>query len=201
MDQKTIDTYNKMATEYDNTTFDFWKYFPKTIISNFTELINKGGVIIDVGSGPGRDGLILKDKGYEIICLDASEVMVKICIEKGLHAVVGDFLDLPFNDSEFDGVWAYTSLLHVEKNKITKALNEIHRVLKNDGVFVLGMIEGDTEEYKTTSGIDKPRYFAFYTKDELENLLKEAGFEILYFEEFKPRSKNYLNFISKKVIL
>jgi ubiquinone/menaquinone biosynthesis C-methylase UbiE len=198
MDQKTIDTYNKMAQDYDNETIDFWERFPKTFITKFTEVTKKNGKILDVGSGPGRDGLMLKKEGFSIICLDASETMVKICKEKGLEAVIGDFLKLPFVDSEFDGVWAYTSLLHVEKAKIKLALHEIWKVLKIGAIFAVGMIEGSTEEYRTSSGVNKPRYFAYYKKDELEKLLKEAGFEILYFEQFKPGSKNYLNFISRK---
>ncbi len=199
MDQKTIDTYNKMALDYDTETVDFWDRFPRTIINNFKNSIEKNGKILDVGSGPGRDGLILKNEGFDITCLDASETMVKICLEKGLKAILGDFLKLPFGNSEFDGVWAYTSLLHIEKNKIKLALNEIKRVLKKDGIFALGMIDGEVEEYRISSGVDKPRYFAFYKREELENILKESGFQILYFEQFKPGSKNYLNFISKKI--
>lgn len=199
MDQKTIDTYNKMAAEYDNETIDFWERFSKTFINNFTELINISGKILDVGSGPGRDGLILKKSGFTITCLDASQTMVNICEEKGLDTILGDFLELPFKDLEFDGVWAYTSLLHIEKNKINDALEEINRVLKNNAIFALGMIEGDREEYRTSAGIDKPRYFAYYTKEELENYIIKAGFKTLHFEKLKVGSKNYLNFISRKI--
>jgi len=58
MDQKTIDTYNELAKEYDMETLDFWDRFPRTIIDKFTELTK--GKVLDVGSGSGRDGLILK---------------------------------------------------------------------------------------------------------------------------------------------
>jgi hypothetical protein len=60
------------------------------------------------------------------------------------------------------------------------------------------MIEGDKEEYRESSGVGKPRLFSFYKKDELENILYQAGFEIIYFEQFQPKSKNYLNFICRK---
>lgn len=200
MDQKTIDTYNKMAKDYDSETVDFWKHFPKTFINKFIEFTNKKGKVLNVGSGPGRDGLILKKEGLDVVCLDASKTMVSICIERGLNTVVGDFLNLPFTTSEFGGVWAYTSLLHVKKEKMRLALCEINRVLKPGGIFALGMIEGDKEEYKTSVGVDKPRYFALYTKSEIEKLLKECRFEILYFEQFRPRSNNYLNFISRKIV-
>jgi len=61
------------------------------------------------------------------------------------------------------------------------------------------MIEGETEGYRESSGVNMPRLFSFYTKEELELLLNKHGFEIIYFETFKPGSKNYLNFIAKKI--
>lgn len=196
MDEKTIQTYNQMAKEYDNKTIDFWQRFPRTFFDKFAELVH--GKILDVGSGPGRDGLLLKEKGLEVICLDASEAMIKLCEEKGLQSVVGDFLSMPFADNSFDGAWAYTSLLHIPKADVSTAFNEIKRVLKNDGILGLGLIEGDTEEYRESSGVNMPRWFSFYTKEEVEQLLTRHGFKVLYFEQFQPRSKNYLNFIAQK---
>ncbi|MFA6338752.1 MAG: class I SAM-dependent methyltransferase [Candidatus Paceibacterota bacterium] len=195
MDAKTIKTYNQTAKEYDDETIDFWDRFPKIFFDKFAELVK--GKVLDVGSGPGRDGLILKQKGLEVVCLDASEVMVKFCEEKGLKAVLGDFNDLPFENDSFDGVWAYTSLLHIPKAEISQPIEEIKRVLKDGGIFGIGMIEGETEGYRESSGINMPRWFSFYTKLEIEELFQKHGFEIVYFNQFKPGSKNYLNFIAK----
>ena len=197
MDQKTINTYNELAEEYDAETSDFWDKFPRTIIDKFTELTK--GKVLNIGSGPGRDGLILRDAGLEVICLDASEAMVKLSQERGLESIVGNFNALPFSKDSFDGVWAYTSLLHVLKSEIKKPLSEINRVLKPGGIFLLGLIEGVNEEYCETERVTKPRWFSFYTKIEVEKLLKQSGFEIVYFEQFKPRTHTYLNFISKKI--
>lgn len=197
MDQKTIQTYNLIAKEYDEETIDFWEKFPRTFFDKFAELVK--GKVLDVGSGPGRDGLLLQERGLEVICLDASEAMVKLCVGKGLEAVIGDFNNLPFADENFAGVWAYTSLLHIKKADVQKPLEEIKRVLKAKGIFGLGLIEGETEEYKESSGVNMPRWFSFYTKEEVKNLLKNNGFEVFYFESFKPRSKNYLNFIARKI--
>lgn len=197
MDQKTINTYNILAKEYDDETADFWDKFPQNFFNKFIELVQ--GRVLDVGSGPGRDGLILQKKGLDVVCLDASEAMIKISSEKGLESILGDFNDLPFIDESFGGVWAYTSLLHVPKSEIQKPLNEIYRVLKVDGILGLGLIEGEFEGYRESSGVDMPRWFSFYTKKEIEELLKNNGFEIIYFDIFKPGSRNYLNFIARKI--
>ncbi len=198
-DQQTIDTYNKMATEYDEETAEFWHIFPHTFFDRFRELAReRGTTVLDVGSGPGRDGLMLKKAGLDVTCLDASAAMVALSAQRGLSSIVGDFNHLPFTDQSFAGVWSYTALLHVPKNEITTPLTEIHRVLADNGVFGLGMIEGDTEGYKESSGMQLPRWFSYYTRAELEALLTSHNFHVIYFEQFRPGSKNYLNFIAQK---
>jgi ubiquinone/menaquinone biosynthesis C-methylase UbiE len=196
MDQQTIDTYNKMAKEYDDETVDFWEQFPRTFVDKFIEL--SGKKIIDIGSGPGRDGLLLQQAGKEVVCVDASEAMVKLSSERGLQSVLTGFDNLPFENESFDGAWSYTALLHIPKKSVEVPLKEIYRVLKPSGIFALGLIEGDSEEYKESSGVDMPRWFSFYQKDEVIGLCKKYDFKLLYFETFTPRSKNYLNFIFRK---
>lgn len=195
MDEKTIKTYDEMAQEYDEETKDFWDRFPSTILENFYKNVGGSRKILDLGSGPGRDGLMLKNKGLAVVCLDASIKMVNFCKEKGLEAVQGDLLNIPFEGNSFDGVWAYTSLLHIKKDQFDKAVSEIKRVLKADGVIGIGLIEGEGELYRESSGVNKPRWFAFYTKDELEKIFEKHNLEIVYFEEFIPSSKKYLNYI------
>jgi len=196
MDKATIDTYNRMASEYDAEVTDFWDRFPHTVIDTFSDLAQ--GRVLDIGSGSGRDGLILQKKDLDVVCLDASEAMVALTTSRGLNSIVGDFCTLPFQDEAFGGVWAYTSLLHIPKAEVETAFSEISRVLARNGVFGLGMIEGIDELYRESAGVGLPRWFSYYQKDEIEKLLQEHGFTVVYFEQFKPSSKNYLNFISKK---
>ena len=195
MDAKTIYAYNQMGQKYNEETYDFWQRFPRTFLDEFARLTQ--GKILDVGSGPGRDGLLLQQCGLKVLCFDASETMVKICKSKGLEAVVGDFTTLPFENDSFDGVWAYTSLLHVPKAEIMFPLQEMKRVLKANGFFGLGLIEGEGEEYKETSKVTLPRLFGYYQKDEVEMILHNLDFDVVYFEQFKPGKHNYLNFIAQ----
>ncbi|OGY94158.1 MAG: hypothetical protein A2406_01620 [Candidatus Komeilibacteria bacterium RIFOXYC1_FULL_37_11] len=197
MDQQTINTYNRMSQEYDDETADFWERFPRTFLDKFIKL--SGNKILDVGSGPGRDGLILQQAGKNVVCVDASAAMVKLSSDRGLNSIVASFDNLPFENNSFDGVWSYTALLHIPKKSIDTPLQEIFRIIKPSGIFALGLIEGDTEGYKESSEVTMPRWFSFYQKDEVENLCQKHGFELVYFETFKPGSKPYLNFIFRKI--
>lgn len=197
MDPRTIAAYDEFARKYDEETSDFWDRFPRTFFDKFAA--STTGKVLDVGSGPGRDGAVLRDRGLEVVCLDASAAMVEMSRAKGLQSVQGDFLHLPFADESFDAVWAYTSLLHVPKAEVGAALAEVRRVLKPSGTLGLGLIEGEVEEYRDSPKVPSPRWFSFYSRAEVEALLAAHGFSVTYFEVFKPSTKNYLNFIAKKV--
>ncbi|MDP2705872.1 MAG: class I SAM-dependent methyltransferase [bacterium] len=198
MDKETIKTYDQTAKQYDDETVDFWNKFPKTFLDKFASLAKEK--VLNIGSGPGRDGLLLKERGLTVVCLDASEAMISLSRERGLESVLGDFNQLPFEDSSFDSVWAYTSLLHVPKEEASKSIVEIKRVLRSGGILGLGLIEGETEGYKESSDIEMPRWFSFYTKPEVEEFLRKYGFGVVYFEEYKIGTKNFLNFIAKKLV-
>ncbi len=198
MDSQTIDTYNQLAQVYDDETKVFWDIFPREVFDKFSNLVQ--GRILDVGSGPGRDGLLLRERGLDVLCVDASETMVNMCKDRGLESLQVDFMNMPFEDEAFGGVWAYTSFLHVPKSEVLKALLESKRVLKKGGIMGVGMIEGEFEGYRESSSISLPRWFSFYTKEEIEALFLEAGLEIIYFGQHRleGKTKDYLNYLLKK---
>lgn len=194
MDKITINTYNKIAEDYDEETKDFWLNFPNTLITSFVEKVSGDKKVLDMGSGPGRDALILQEKGLRVVCFDASKTMLELCKNKGLETVQGCMLSLPFEDKLFDAVWAYTSLLHLRKKDIDIAMNEINRVLKKNGIFSLGMIEGEKELYRESSGAGLARWFAFYKEKEYMNK-KEKQIEERAIEYARSNKKN----IAKKL--
>lgn len=196
MDAQTIDTYNTHAHVYDQETKDFWEKFPSTFLDTFA--LHAQFQVLDVGSGPGRDALLLDSKGLEVICVDASPAMVDICTERGLTAIEGDLLALPFPDHSFDGVWSYTSLLHLPRHELGRALAEIYRVLRWNGVLGLGMIEGDTEEYRENMGEGARRLFTYVTPSEIESLLSVAGFSVFFSETITPGKRRYIHILARK---
>ena len=199
MDTLTINTYNESAKEYEIKAKNYWDQNPRTFIDKFTNLVK--GKVLDLGSGPGRDALIFKERGISVVCLDASIAMINLCKEKKLEVVLGNFESIPFENNYFFGVWAYTSLLHINKAKILEIINEIKRVLNDNGIFGLSLIEGEGEGYRDSTYVKKPRWFSFYKKEEIEIILKTLEFEIIYFEKIETDSKNYLNFISRKSLV
>ncbi len=198
MDRATIKTYDKYAKEYDQEVIEFWENFPKIIIDKFCEDL-KGKKILDLGSGSGRDALILRDKGLEIVCVDASKEMIKITNNLGFESIESDFQNYDFSKEKFDGVWAYTSLLHINKEEMKKILKKIYKTLKPNGIFLIGMIEGIYEgEIERENMLGEKRFFRFYEEQELKNIIEKIGFKFEFQERYKPHSKTYLSQIYRK---
>ncbi|MCA9389655.1 MAG: class I SAM-dependent methyltransferase [Candidatus Magasanikbacteria bacterium] len=197
MKSLTIDTYNAFAQVYDDETTGFWRDFPTSFIDEFAR--NVDGDVLNIGCGPGRDGLLLEERGLQVTHIDASESMIKLATEHGLKASLGDMLNLQFRADRFAGIWSYTTMLHLPKSQIGLAFSEAARVLKPGGWFALGMQEGEGESYKESSEMHAPRWFALYSREELTALLEEQGFKVHSITSMKPKSKTYLHLLCQKM--
>ena len=198
MKSLTIDTYNTYAQVYDNEIAGFWQDFPSKIIDEFAKKVH--GDILNIGCGTGRDGLLLEERKLTVTHIDASKTMVEMCQSRGLKAQLDDMLNLQFRADRFDGVWSYMTLVHLPKEQMNLGLDQISRVLKLGGWLMLGMQEGVGESYRESSEIHAPRWFALYTREEIETLLIQHGFTVHFFESYKPKSKTYLHFLCQKTL-
>jgi len=124
------------------------------------------------------------------------EKLIAVAKEQHPHISfqVGNFLNLQFGDAIFDGVWAHQSLLHLETvEDVSKALAEFYRVLKPSGVMLV-QVKAMTTKNKTAvvtdafSGHD--RFFQYFTKPEVTELLTKAGFTIESIEQFRESDRN-----------
>lgn len=196
---KTIDCYNNFSQIYDEQVVDFWNNFPISTINDFTKRLS-GKKVLNLGSGSGRDSVLLRNHRLEVICFDGSEEMIKRTRELGFDSIQGDFAELSFENNSFDGVWAYTSLLHVPEEDLIKVLDKILLILKDKGVLLLGMIEGEFEGYIEEDGIsgNNSRFFKYYTSDKLKVLAESVGFRLVYEERYIPRKKVFLSQVFMK---
>lgn len=142
----------------------------------------KNARILDLGAGSGIYAKYFKNQGLDVTCIDISPEMVELCLNKNLHAKVMDFYDLKYEDNTYDAIWSMNTLLHVPKSSIDVVLNEVKRTLKDNGIFYLGILGGESFEGIYEKDFYKPkRYFSFYTNNELKDLI-ERYFHIEYFD-------------------
>jgi SAM-dependent methyltransferase len=193
----TVEAYNRYAELYDQEVIDFWSNFPNDFLEQFAQHL-PGTRILDVGSGSGRDALLLQQMGLEVICQDGSTSMIDITTKLGFESHLVDFSDMDFGHASFDGVWAYTSLIHIPQDEARAVIKQLRNSLKPDGVFAIGVIEGNDAsmvERKTMPGVS--RYFKNYSSHELAELIEPLGFTLLYESSYQPHHKVYLNQLYK----
>ena len=101
----------------------------------------------------------------------------------------------------YDGIWACSSILHVEKEKLTDILCKMINSLKVNGVIYTSFKLGTGYEIKEN------KYYNYLTKEEMVEKLNEVSADIElvdYFETFpstKRKAPNTIwgNFIIKKI--
>lgn len=183
-------TYNNHAQEREKNEMQEWKARPRQTFLTLLQKENKR-TLLEIGAGHGRDSKFFKDNNLEVVAVDLSDEMVKLCREKGIEAYEHDFYNLSGINRRFDAVWAMNCLLHVEKDRLGSVLNEISLVLNTSGLYFMGVYGGFDEEGIWEDDTYTPkRFFSFYTDDSILKVVKNY-FDIVRFEKIDTGGKYY----------
>lgn len=139
-------------------------------LTAFLALLPKGGRVLDLGCGTGRDTQAILDDGFDVTAIDGSPEMAAEAEKRiGRSVMVMLFGDMTF-DRCFDGIWASASLLHVPRAGLPDVLRRVHVALKPGGWLEAGFKSGGTEGRDSLG-----RYYNYLNADELEPLFRGAG--------------------------
>lgn len=131
--------------------------------------------MLELGCGTGHWTNFFVNLGYEVTATDISDAMLQIAKQKNLNAnfIKADSSKIPFEDNSFDIISSITMLEFVEEQD--KVLEEIHRVLKPGGYFILGSLNALSEIGKNKDQDETFRDAKFLSKEELTHKLKLIG--------------------------
>lgn len=168
-DKRTIDAYSTRVADYLSVPLP-----PEQIEARmaFAEAVVDGGYVLDLGSGPGSDSAFLQRQGLRVRAIDATPAFVEHARDNGVDAHLGTFDDVT-EEAEYDGIYASFSLLHAPRADFARHLSAIHKALKPEGIFFLGLKLG-TGEHRD----DLDRYYTYFSQTEIEEALTQAGFTI-----------------------
>lgn len=103
------------------------------------DIVNNSGRALDFGCGAGRPASTLARYGFDVVGVDKNKSIIEKAKSRYNNAEFLAIDDvLPFDDNTFDYVmanWVFCTMGNPEEQY--RNLNEIHRVLKDGGVFGL----------------------------------------------------------------
>ncbi len=160
----------------------------------FCEQYSVGKKVLDCGAGGSYPKLaFFAKKGYELHGIDSDKESILQAEEFARNQQIqiditeADFREIPYPDASFDVVFSYNSIFHMRKVEIRKAVKEIIRVLKPDGIGFINFIGSEDEIHKTdkedgpgefiSSGDDYEVIHTSVSEEECESMLQ--GVKIL----------------------
>jgi len=130
--------------------------------------------ILDFGCGPGRDLKTFHDLGHDAYGLDGlADFCQMAAAYSGRKVYHQNFINLNLPASFFDGVFANASLFHVPKDHLTNVLETLHTALADNGILFSSNPRGSGED------LNGSRYANFMEKDNYQNIVEAAGFQLL----------------------
>ena len=153
---------------YEKFYFNFFRRIP----------LPRRGTLLDVGCGSGRYIYTLREKGWDVKGIDIAYTDYgKKAL--GLDIYEGDFLKAGFSSESFDAVTFWWTLEHMYEP--LSMLKESCRILKKDGVLIIGVPNIDSLEAgifgRHWFHLFLPKHLYQFSPVTLRRILAEAGFK------------------------
>lgn len=153
--------------------------------------LRPGSKVLDIGCG---DGSFISKAKDNFICtgIEISEYLVSLAGKRpGIKVISGNFLNMDFNDEEFDGVTLISLLEHLDDP--LQAMKKCFLFLKPGGILLLKTVNYDCLNRKIRgslwTGFRPPDHVVYFDPSNLELLLEKVGFKKIKVSS-KPFSDN-----------
>ena len=176
MVNETVRAYDRDAVAY----VEAGAQMPDSVRADIEEFIARlggGSRVLEIGSGGGRDALLMEELGLAVRRTDITPAFVTLLRGQGFDADLLDPLvdDLSSPSREYDGVWANASLLHVDRADLPTVLTRLADVTRTGGLLRISLKEGDGDGWSTHGSISNPRHFTYWRADALRDAIAATG--------------------------
>ena len=137
---RTVAFYDADPTAYSlgSLDADLSELYPE-----FVERVTSGGLVLDAGSGSGRDTREFLGRGYRVEAFDASMGMSDLASRlTGVDVKVARFEDWSAPSGRYDGIWCFASLLHVARADLSGVVGRLADALRSGSAALCQLQEG-----------------------------------------------------------
>lgn len=198
--QKTKEDYSLIAKDFSSKR----KYPWPEIKFLFDKYLISGERVLDLGCGNARFFPFFEESHVDYFGADVAPELIEIAREKYQKAkfYLEDALNLSFPNNFFDKVYSVAVLHHIPSQQLrNQFLKEARRTLKSGGLLIMtawkfhqlkelrllfkytllkaiGKSKLDWMDVFEPWGKKTKRYYHFFSKQELADLVENSGFEI-----------------------
>ncbi|MFB9315061.1 class I SAM-dependent methyltransferase [Nocardioides plantarum] len=188
--QLAVAAYDRQAADYRTASAPLGDGV-RAGIDELAARLAPGSLVLEIGSGGGRDALELETRGLRVRRTDVATGFVTLLREAGHDADVLDPLTDDLSpappDTAYDAVWANASLLHVARTDLPVVLARLALVTRPGGVLRAAVKEGDGEGWSTHGSIAVPRMFTYWRRPDLESVVTGSGWDVVRTDETSGR--------------
>ncbi len=177
MDKKTLNAYSELAKSYSED----WLAQPQP--SDMYQLLKTffvpGGNTADVDCGNGCDANWQAENGFKVCGFDSSKELLTIASElypniKFKQAYLPELKELT---EKYQNILCETVIMHLPKDQISIAIQNLKRILQKDGVLYLSWRVTEGEDARNSDG----RLYSAFEPAFILNQFDQDG--ILHFED------------------
>lgn len=184
---KKIEPFERYAEKYERW-FERNRFVYLSELEAIRRHLPKTGCGLEIGVGSGRFAAPLGVK----FGVEPSKSMARIAKQRGISVVMGVTEELPFISNYFDFALMVTTICFL--NDIESAMKEIRRVLKPEGLIIIGFIDKNSPIGKLYQRHKEDSLFyrvaTFYSVKEVITYL-----ERLHFNDFRFTQTIFKNLI------
>lgn len=187
------------SVQYFDSIAESWnvirsEYFEERLKYKLLSLTNiKDKVVADLGCGTGFVSLALVNEASIVFSVDNSRNMLKQLKNnisdkdnKNLYLIKSSLDNLSLFDDSVDVIFINMALHHIKDAK--KAISEMHRVLKKDGIVVISDVMEHDGEWAREEMFDE---WLGFSNEQIINWLEESGFKDIQIENTDLSCKGY----------
>lgn len=187
------------SVQYFDSIAENWnvirsEYFEERLKYKLLSLTNiKDKVIADLGCGTGFVSLALVNEASIVFSVDNSSNMLKQLKNnisdknyKNLYLIKSSLESLSLFDESVDVIFINMALHHIKDAE--KAISEMHRVLKKDGVVIISDVMEHDGEWAREEMFDE---WLGFSNEKIINWLEETGFNNIQIENTDLSCKGY----------
>ena len=165
-----------------------WGTTPSRTSEYAVQLFNKAGVheVLVPGSGYGRNAVAFSRAGFQVTGIEISTTAIALALQnsEGVRYNHGSVLDMPFDDSMYDGIYCFNVLHLFRKSDRAAFLARCREQLKEGGVMFFVVFSDREPSYGMGKKVEentfesKPgREVYYYSAEDL--LMEFRDFEVL----------------------